>query len=334
MDATSHDIADAFRVGPDSPELDNVDPTLTDAQRAEVAELATMRRAYGLSRGLDRGHFYQLTADSIVFDNRPDFGLRTRQAMETFSQRLRETSTEASRDTEMLVESLGHLTMYVRGGWETGIYNEFRHFQARGLTKVQILELVLYAHLSSGIRGLQQVYNAVGKHLVDWNDRPPRARIGQPAPWPAGWAPDPAAFRAGLDLNVNALTDRDRNRVEEWYAQNVGFVPGSVSFAMTYHPEFYKWHRARWEMIFQTLPKQVLPYVMIREHMATGFVEGIREGVLLAKHWGVGKEWVVHAFMVNAYFTGFQQLGVVQQAVGDVMAAWDTEVLSTPTPNS
>jgi hypothetical protein len=92
---------------------------------------------------------------------------------------------------------------------------------------------------------------------------------------------------------------------------------------MTHHPEFYKWHRARWEIIFQTLPKQVLPYIMIREHASTGFEEGIREAVLLAKSWGVAKEWVVHAVMVNAYFTGFDQLGVVNHAVGDVLAEWD-----------
>ena len=69
--------------------------------------------------------------------------------------------------------------------------------------------------------------------------------------------------------------------------------------------------------------KQVLPYVMIREHASTGFEEGIREAVLLAKHWGVAREWVVHAVMVNAYFTGFDQLAAVNRAVGDVLAEWD-----------
>ncbi|HWL45201.1 MAG TPA: hypothetical protein VNQ73_19820 [Ilumatobacter sp.] len=324
LDATSTDIADAFRVDLDSPEMEHIDPDLTEEERVEITEMATRRRAYGLWRGIERGHFYQLTADSIVFDNRPDFGLRTRQGLETFIYRLRETGTEDSRDTEMLVESVGHLTMYAREGWETGIYNEFRNLQGRGLTKVQILELVLYAHLAAGIRGLKQVYNAVGKHLIDWQDSPPPiTRVGQPAAWPKGWAPDPAAFKAGLDLTVTPMTNQDRENIEAWYDHNVGFLPGSVSFAMTYHPEFYKWHRARWEMIFQTLPKQVLPYIMIREHMATGFTEGIREAVLLAKHWGVHKEWVVQAIMVNAYFGGFEQVGVVNQAVGDVMAEWD-----------
>ena len=45
---------------------------------------------------------------------------------------------------------------------------------------------------------------------------------------------------------------------QAWYEGTIGYLPSSVRFAMTYHPEFYKWHRARWEIIFQTLPKQAL----------------------------------------------------------------------------
>jgi hypothetical protein len=110
--------------------------------------------------------------------------------------------------------------------------------------------------------------------------------------------------------------------VVAWYERTIGHVPNSVGFAMTCHPEFYKWQRARWEVIFQTLPKQVLPYVMLRQHMPTGCKDALREAVLLGKAWGITREWIVHGLMVSAWYTGFEGLYAAHDAVGDVLAEW------------
>ena len=116
-------------------------------------------------RGRWRGHFYQLTADLIMLEHRPDYARATYNAIPAFRNRLRETGEEDSDAVELIAESLQHLPMYILYGWETGIYNEFRHLQSRGLSKAQLMELVLFAQLQAGIRGLQHVYNAVGKYL-------------------------------------------------------------------------------------------------------------------------------------------------------------------------
>ena len=129
----------------------------------------------------------------------------------------------------------------------------------------------MYAQPQAGTRGLQLVSNAVGKYLPDWRDGPGEV------PLPTGWTADPDAFKAGLDLTVRELTAHDRAAISTWFAGTIGYVPDSVAFAMTYHPEFYKWHRARWEIIFQKLPKQTAPYVMIRQHMLTGNMPAPRE---------------------------------------------------------
>jgi alkylhydroperoxidase/carboxymuconolactone decarboxylase family protein YurZ len=205
--------------------------------------------------------------------------------------------------------------MYILYGWETGIYNEFRHLQSRGLSKAQLMELVMFAQLQAGIRGLQHVYNAVGRYLPDWRDGPGSV------PLPEGWAADPDAFRSGLDLSVRELTQADRRAVTEWYERTIGYVPPSVAFAMKYHPEFYKWYRARWEIIFQKLPKQTAPYVMIRQQMLRGNAEALREAVLLGKAWGITREWLVHGFMVTAYYTGFEALNTAFAAVADILGA-------------
>jgi hypothetical protein len=43
-------------------------------------------------------------------------------------------------------------------------------------------------------------------------------------------------------------------------------------------------------LIFQKLPKQTAPYVMVRQHMLTGSRDALREAVLLATAWGIMRE--------------------------------------------
>jgi hypothetical protein len=289
---------------------------MSESERQALDTFFQTRVEADVRRGRWRGHFYQLTADLIMLEHRPDYARAMYDTIPSFRNRLKETGEEDSDAVELIAESLQHLPMYILYGWETGIYNEFRHLHFRGLTKAQLMELVMFAQLQAGMRGLQLVYNSVSRLLVDLTDNP------EPAPFPKGWAPDPEAFKAGLDLSTRALTAQDRERITTWYERTIGYVPGSVQFAMTYHPEMYKWHRARWEIIFQTLPKQTAPYVMLRQHMLTGNKEALREAVLLGKAWGITKEWTVHGLMVSAFYTGFEALHIVHQAVGEILESW------------
>ena len=120
--------------------------------------------------------------------------------------------------------------MYVLYGWETGIYNEFRHLRYRGLSKAQLMELVMFAQLQAGMRGLQLVYNGASRLLVDLPD-PARRRPSQ-----AVGRPIRTAFKAGLDLSTRELTDADRTNVIGWYERTIGYVPKSVQFAMDVSP--------------------------------------------------------------------------------------------------
>jgi hypothetical protein len=298
------------------PDMSSIAPT-TDEERAMLDAFFQTRVESDVRRGRHRGHFYQLTADLIMLEHRPDYAKAFYDAIPSFRNRLRDTGEEDSDAVELIAESLQHLPMYILYGWETGIYNEFRHLRFRGLSKAQLMELVTFAQLQAGMRGLQLVYNSVSRFLVDLPD--PEG----PPVFPRGWAADPDAFKCGLDLSVRDCTDADRMAVTGWYERTMGYVPGSVTFALQYHPEFYKWHRARWEIIFQTLPKQTAPYVMLRQHMLTGNGDALREAVLLGKAWGITREWIVHGLMVSAFYTGFEALNVVDTAVGDVLAAWE-----------
>jgi hypothetical protein len=290
---------------------------LTDAEREELDAMFQRRVEADVRRGRWRGHFYQLTADLIMLEHRPDYAKAFYNTIPSMRNRLRETGEEESDAVELIAESLQHLPMYILYGWETGIYNEFRHLNFRGLTKAQLMELVMFAQLQAGMRGLQLVYNSVSRLLVDLRDNP------EPAPFPKGWAPDPDAFKAGLDLSTRELTAQDRERITSWYEHTIGYVPNSVKFSMTYHPEFYKWHRARWEIIFQKLPKQTAPYVMLRQHMLTGNQDALREAVLLGKAWGITREWTMHGLVASALYTGFEGMYVAHAALNDIFEDWD-----------
>jgi hypothetical protein len=291
----------------------------TEDERAQLDAFFQTRVEADVRRGRYRGHFYQLTADLVMLEHRPDYAKAFYDTIPAFRNRLRETGEEDSDAVELIAESLQHLPMYILYGWETGIYNEFRHLHFRGLTRAQLMELVMFAQLQAGMRGLQLVYNSVSRLLVDLPDAP------EAAPFPKGWAPDPDAFKAGLDHATRELTAADRSALTQWYERTIGYVPKSVSFAMTYHPEFFKWHRARWEIIFQTLPKQTAPYVMLRQHLLTGNTDALREAVLLGKAWGITREWIVHGLMVSAFYTGFESLYTAHAAVSDVLESWTAQ---------
>jgi len=92
------------------------------------------------------------------------------------------------------------------------------------------------------MRGLGHTYHAIGDMLAVWGDPPALPSDYDALVWPDGWAADPAAFKAGLDLSTRELTDADRRTA--WYEQAIGYVPNSIKRALKYHPEFVKVNRS------------------------------------------------------------------------------------------
>lgn len=259
-----------------------------------------------------RGQFYGLNALSFLADNRPDFAKLASRGMGGIPDGL------VSHPARPVLQNIRVLAEYTRLGWESGIYNEFRELQMRGMSKAQIIEVVMYAQLSGGgIRSMGHVHNAVGKSLLDWRD-------GDGPVFPEGWVPDPEAFSAGLDLSVTVLTEQDRRSIEAWYESTIGWIPKSVRFAAKHNPRFLKSQRAKWEAVFKVLPKQVAPYLMLGQHALTGFREGLREGALLAKAWGFTPDWVVEPICGMAYyFSGMEALEAAYDAIDDILDDWD-----------
>jgi hypothetical protein len=257
-----------------------------------------------------RGPLYELYANALMLDYAPDFAKLHRWASDEFGR---------PDPEQILVLGIQNLHSYVVHGWETGILNQF-HLQRRwGLRKAQIMEIVHFASLYAGMRGLGHTYHAIGDLLAVWGepDREP--------PFPAGWEPDPDAIHCGLDMSTRTMTDEDRKNLTEWYERTIGYVPNSIRFGIRRHPEFMKVNRRKWEIAIRTLPKQVIPFMLLRHHTTFGNREGLREAVLLGKAWGVSKHLTIRGITgTTMYFTGPEGLYTAHNAVGDLLDDdWD-----------
>jgi hypothetical protein len=256
-----------------------------------------------------RGPLYEMYANSLMLDYAPDFAKLHRWGSDFFGR--------PSHENIILLSSC-NIHSYMMFGWETGILNEFITLRRNGMAKEQIMELVMFSQLYAGMRGLGHVFRAVGETLPAYG--PPVEPL---APFPAGWAADPAAFRSGLDLSTRAMTPDDLTNLTGWYERTIGYVPDSIRFGLKYHPEFVKVNRAKWEVAIKTLPKQIVPYLMLRHHTITGQKEGLREATLLAKAWDVTPQLVIQAITSTAmYFTGFEGLYTAHASVEDLLECW------------
>jgi hypothetical protein len=279
---------------------------LTDLDRTSVEEVnENLIKVWSW-----RGPLYEMYANSLMLDYAPDFAKLHRWGSDFFGR---------PSHVNIILLSSQNIHSYMMLGWETGILNEFVTLRRNGMSKEQTMELVMFTQPYAGMRGLGHVFRAVGETLPAFG--PPVEPL---APFPPGWAVDPAAFRCGLDLSTRQMTEEDRANLAEWYEGNIGYLPKSIQFGLKHHPEFVKVNRAKWEVAIKTLPKQIAPYLMLRHHTITGSVDGLREAALLAKAWGISKELVVQGIAGSAmFFTGFEGFYAAAEAVDDLLDDWE-----------
>jgi len=262
-----------------------------------------------------RGPLYGKAVSALMLDYAPEFAKLHFRACRYADH----GSNPFRSHPDLVIWSCQNLPSYVMLGWETGIANEFSALRRFGMPKEQIMELVMFAQLYAGMRGLGHVYRAVGDFLPAWG--PPEEPL---ATYPEGWEVDPEAFRSGLDLSTREMTAADRAALEGWYEQNIGYVPKSIQFGLKYHPEFVKVNRAKWEVAIRTLPKQCAPYIMLRMNAVSQNREGIREATLLCKAWGIKRKYVIQLLNgVVYYFAGFEGFYAPADAIDEILESYE-----------
>jgi hypothetical protein len=188
-------------------------------------------------------------------------------------------------------------------------------WRARGLNKAQALEMLAIAFVHCGPRGMQTIAEAA--EGIEYEDNPKVA-----AKFPAGWAPDIAAFRSGLDFSTVDLTPAEKASLYDWYLRTIGEIPPYVRFMAEHRPRLMKTHRARIENMLYVLPKQMWPTTMLYYHVMSRLAEGIRENVLLCKAWGVSKADTLDTIGNALVYGQMEAATMIQNEAGDVFDGW------------
>jgi hypothetical protein len=184
----------------------------------------------------------------------------------------------------------------------------------RTLSKAELLELFALAFRYVGPRGMAVIAEAVRDHPWQEPERPVR--------WPVGWAPDPEAFKSGIDFSTPDLSDAERRLVEDWYMRYLGEIPDHISFLARNRPALLKAYRNRFENTLRLLPKQVEPYVLIQNSVERTFPRGLREGILLARGFGMSKIDVLEALSWGTFYGSSPALDLVDQDLTEIIDAW------------
>lgn len=188
------------------------------------------------------------------------------------------------------------------------------HGMSRTMTKAQILEQVALVFRYVGPRGMATIARAARDHT--WPDPI------EPAKWPTGWAPDPDAFKSGADFKSPEASADDIRKILEWYERWLGEVPKHIHLLARYRPELLKAYRSRYENTLRLLPKQTEPHALLQINIQRGCGHGIREGMLLARGFGMTRTQVLEAISWGTFYGGNEALGLLDDVAGDVLDSW------------
>lgn len=206
------------------------------------------------------------------------------------------------------------LYLYAMANFEDGIRYSLYGMNHQGLTREQILEVWALVFRYAGPLGMASIAKIARSYT------PPAAT--RAVKWPEGWVPDPEAFRSGADFRSAAASPEDTQKILAWYERWLGEVPKHIRLLARHRPDLLKIFRSRYENTLRVLPKQIEPYALLQISMLHCNGHGIREGMLLARGFGVTKPQILEALSWGTFYGGVPALGLVEDVAGDVLNSW------------
>lgn len=210
--------------------------------------------------------------------------------------------------------ALAALHQYIITAFNDGIEYEFELARTMGAGKTDILDVVSIAFIHSGHPGMYLVHEHSGwlRELAD--ERRSDA-------FPTDWHYDPHAFDSGMDYSAMECSKEDLERLYTWYEKTIGEIPRHVAWLGKERPKLLKAYRNRYEhAIRDSLPAQMMPYLMLHYNVSRGSREGIRENVLLGRALGMTRPQVLNAVCSAMLHAGEEVFEVVDEVAGDLIA--------------
>jgi hypothetical protein len=210
--------------------------------------------------------------------------------------------------------ALAALHQYVIDAFDDGIGYEIELARTMGARRSDVLDTISVAFIHSGHPGMYLVSRRA-EALRSYAEPQEADRF------PPDWSFDPHAFDSGMDFSVLEATPQDLRSLTDWYERTAGEVPKGVRFLARHRPDLLKAYRNRYEhAISQSLPAQMLPYLLLHHNAVRGFRDGIRENVLLGKALGMTRPQLLNAICQAELHAGAEVFDVVAEAAGDVLA--------------
>ena len=277
--------------------LNLAEPDVTTQEEIDEFRRVSQDQLGGQQDGLD-----------FWLDERPDVLKRYR----LWADKLRIRDTDEAPN-KWSGSGVAIMYVYSMTGFEEGLrYSLFG--MNRTMTKDHIIEQMALVFRYAGPRGMVPLARAARDHTF--------SEPTDPLKWPNGWGPDPEAFKSGADFTSPDVTPEDTRRILEWYERWLGEVPRHVSLLARHRPELLKVYRNRYENALRVLPKQTEPWALLQISILRGFADGIREGMLLARGFGVSRTQILEAISWGAFYGGHASLSLVDAVAGEILDSW------------
>lgn len=212
------------------------------------------------------------------------------------------------------IPALAALHQYVVTAFDDGIGYEIELSRTMGARRGDVLDVISVAFIHSGHPGMYEATRHADalRGYVELTDV---------ERFPPNWSFDPHAFDSGMDFSVKEASREDMRRLTDWYERVLGEVPKHARFLADNRPDLLKAYRNRYEhAIRDSLPAQMLPFLLLHYNTVRGFPGGIRENALLAKALGMTRPQVLNAICLAELHGGAEVFDIVTEAAGDVLA--------------
>lgn len=249
----------------------------------------------------------------FMLDLRPDAFKRYRWWVETISAG-HDLTSPVGPSTAMI-----WLHYYVTIGYGAGALYEIIAMRDRGAAKAEVAQAVALGWLHGGPRGMYETAAAAMDYMREW----PEDDGAPGAEWTAGWAPDPEAFRAGLDFSSASLSSEELELLQAWHMRVQGQVPAYVRMLGRYYPSALKVWRARYENAADgPLPKQVIALFQVHTAALMREPDALRRAVHMAKVFGLARDHVVFTLTTPHVYLG--DLGMwALESIEPMLEEWE-----------
>ncbi|WP_214109386.1 hypothetical protein [Acrocarpospora catenulata] len=212
------------------------------------------------------------------------------------------------------------LHYYTTNAYREGHFYEVIMARGFGATKAEVAQTIVLGWLHGGPRGLNAGSDLSSAYMADWKEEPGTV---SGLKWPTGWAPDPDAFRSGIDLDPDTpFTGDDLARLESWHRTVQGAVPGYVRVLAEVNPSALKLWRARYEnAAYGPLPKQFIALLQVHQAVMIREPKALRRAVHMARAFGATRPQLGQILGSCQVYQGDLGMGALEE-ISDLLEGW------------